>query len=323
MSKERNMQDLGNDSILSLLIKFSIPAIIGMIVNMLYNVVDRIYIGNIPNIGGLAITGVGVTMPISQIITGLGMLIGIGTSASISIAFGKGKKDDAEKYLGNGFLGIIVISLSVAILGNIFAEQILKLFGASENTLPYALDYIRPLMFGTICNLVAFGLNHSIRSDGNPKTSMYTMILGASINIILDPIFIFGLNLGIKGAAYATVISQFIALCWVLSYFTISKKSTIKLSLSSMKFDLRIMNGILAIGMAPFAMQVASSIVSVIANKSLMAYGGDLAIGAMAIITSIYSIFIMPIFGLNQGAQPIIGFNYGAKNYSRVKQTYI
>ena len=323
MSKERNMQGLGNDSILSLLIKFSIPAIIGMIVNMLYNVVDRIYIGNIPNIGGLAITGVGVTMPITQIITGLGMLIGIGTSASISIAFGKGKKDDAEKYLGNGFLGIIVISLSVAILGNIFAEQILKLFGASENTLPYALDYIRPLMFGTICNLVAFGLNHSIRSDGNPKTSMYTMILGASINIILDPIFIFGLNLGIKGAAYATVISQFIALCWVLSYFTRSKKSTIKLSLSSMKFDLRIMKGILAIGMAPFAMQVASSIVSVIANKSLMAYGGDLAIGAMAIITSIYSIFIMPIFGLNQGAQPIIGFNYGAKNYSRVKQTYI
>ena len=323
MSKVKNGQDLGKDNILKLLIKFSIPAIIGMVVNMLYNVVDRIYIGNIPNIGGLAITGVGVTMPVTQIITGLGMLIGIGTYASISIAFGKGKKDDAEKYLGNGFLGITIISLSVAIFGNMFAEQILKLFGASVSTLPYALAYIRPLMFGTICNLVAFGLNHSIRSDGNPKTSMYTMILGASINIILDPIFIFGLNLGIKGAAYATVISQFVALCWVLSYFTRSKKSTIKLSLSSMKFDARIMKGILAIGMAPFAMQVASSIVSVISNKSLMAYGGDLAIGAMAIITSICSIFIMPIFGLNQGAQPIIGFNYGAKNYSRVKKTYM
>ncbi len=309
---------------------------------MLYNVVDRMYIGNIPNIGGLAITGVGVTMPITQIITGLGMLIGIGTSASISIAFGKGEREDAEKYLGNGFLGIVIISLFVAILGNMFAKQILGLFGASESTLPYALAYIKPLMFGTICNLVAFGLNHSIRSDGNPKTSMYTMVLGASIrsdgnpktsmytmvlgasiNIILDPIFIFGLNLGIKGAAYATVISQFIALCWVLSYFTRSKKSSIKLSLASMKFDSRIMKGILTIGMAPFAMQVASSIVSVIANKSLMAYGGDLAIGAMAIVTSICSIFIMPIFGLNQGAQPIIGFNYGAKNYSRVKKTYM
>ena len=323
MSNLKTGQDLGKDSILKLLIKFSIPAIIGMVVNMLYNVVDRMYIGNIPNIGGLAITGVGVTMPVTQIITGLGMLIGIGTSASISIAFGKGKKEDAEKYLGNGFLGIVIISLSVAILGNMFAEQILKLFGASESTLPYALAYIRPLMFGTICNLVAFGLNHSIRSDGNPKTSMYTMVLGASINIILDPIFIFGLNLGIKGAAYATVISQFVALCWVLSYFTRSQKSSIKLSLASMKFDSRIMKGILSIGMAPFAMQVASSIVSVIANKSLMAYGGDLAIGAMAIVTSICSIFIMPIFGLNQGAQPIIGFNYGAKNYSRVKKTYM
>ena len=323
MSKDNNRQDLGKDSIFKLLIKFSIPAIIGMVVNMLYNVVDRMYIGNIPNIGGLAITGVGVTMPITQIITGLGMLIGIGASASISIAFGKGKREDAEKYLGNGFLGIVIISLFVAILGNMFAKQILGLFGASKSTMPYALAYIRPLMFGTICNLVAFGLNHSIRSDGNPKTSMYTMVLGASINIILDPIFIFGLNLGIKGAAYATVISQFVALCWVLSYFTRSKKSSIKLSLASMKFDSRIMKGILTIGMAPFAMQVASSIVSVIANKSLMAYGGDLAIGAMAIVTSICSIFIMPIFGLNQGAQPIIGFNYGAKNYSRVKKTYM
>ena len=323
MSKDNNRQDLGKDSIFKLLIKFSIPAIIGMVVNMLYNVVDRMYIGNIPNIGGLAITGVGVTMPITQIITGLGMLIGIGASASISIAFGKSKREDAEKYLGNGFLGIVIISLFVAILGNMFAKQILGLFGASKSTMPYALAYIRPLMFGTICNLVAFGLNHSIRSDGNPKTSMYTMVLGASINIILDPIFIFGLNLGIKGAAYATVISQFVALCWVLSYFTRSKKSSIKLSLASMKFDSRIMKGILTIGMAPFAMQVASSIVSVIANKSLMAYGGDLAIGAMAIVTSICSIFIMPIFGLNQGAQPIIGFNYGAKNSSRVKKTYM
>lgn len=323
MLKDNNRQDLGKDSIFKLLIKFSIPAIIGMVVNMLYNVVDRMYIGNIPDIGGLAITGVGITMPVTQIITALGMLLGIGTSASISLTFGKGNRDDAEKYLGNGFLGIIVVSLLVALFGTMFAKQILNLFGASESTLPYALDYIRPLMIGTICNLVAFGLNNSIRSDGNPKTSMYTMILGAAINIILDPIFIFGLNLGIKGAAYATIISQFCALCLVVRYFTVSKKSTIKLSLSNMKFNPRIMKGILAIGMAPFAMQVASSIVSVIANKSLMAYGGDLAIGAMAIITSVCSIFIMPIYGLNQGTQPIIGFNYGAKNYARVKKTYM
>lgn len=323
MSNKNTKNDLGTDNIMRLLIKFSIPAIIGMVVNMLYNVVDRMYIGNIPNVGGLAITGVGITMPVTQIITGLGMLVGIGTSASISITFGKGQKDEAQKYLGNGFTGILVISLLVAVFGNIFAPQILTLFGASENTLPYALAYIRPLMLGTICNLFAFGLNHSIRSDGSPKLSMMTMIIGACINIILDPIFIFVLGLGIQGAAYATVISQFVAGCWVFYYFTKSNKSTIKITPSNMKLNIPIMKNILLIGLAPFSMQLASSIVSILANKSLMTYGGDLHIGAMAIITSIYSIVIMPIFGLNQGAQPILGYNFGAKNYARVRQTYM
>lgn len=323
MSLKNKQDNLGTESIVKLLIKFSIPAIIGMVVNMLYNVIDRMYIGNIPNVGGLAITGVGITMPVTQIITAFGMLVGIGTCASISIAFGENKNHDAEKYLGNGVTSIVIISLLIAVLGNIFAEEILTLFGASEKTLPYALAYIRPLFTGTICNLFAFGLNNSIRSDGNPKLSMFTMIIGATINLILDPIFIFGLNLGIQGAAYATVISQFIAGCWVLHYFTKSKKSSIKLKFENMKFQMDIVKGILMIGMSPFLMQVASSIVSVIANKSLMTYGGDLAIGAMAIITSVYSIFIMPIYGLNQGSQPIIGYNYGAKNYGRVRKTYI
>ncbi|MEG0307799.1 MAG: MATE family efflux transporter [Clostridium sp.] len=323
MSFENSQDSLGTESIIKLLIKFSIPAIIGMVVNMLYTIVDRMYIGNIPNVGGLAITGVGITMPVTQIITSFGMLVGIGTCASISIAFGQNKKKDAAKYLGNGFTCILIISLFIAIFGNIFAKQILMLFGASENTLPYALAYIRPLFIGTICNLFAFGLNNSIRSDGNPKFSMFTMVIGAAVNIILDPIFIFVFNLGIEGAAYATVISQFIAGCWVLYYFTLSKKSSIKLEFTNLKLDKIIMKNILLIGMSPFLMQVASSIVSIIANKSLMTYGGDLAIGAMAIITSVYSIFIMPIYGLNQGAQPILGYNYGAKNYSRVRKTYI
>lgn len=323
MSKNNSQNDLGTESVLKLLVRFSIPAIIGMVVNMLYNVVDRIYIGNIPDVGGLAITGVGITMPVTQIITGLGMLVGIGTCASISISFGKNRKDEAQKYLCNGLIGIIIISILVAVFGNLFAPQILTLFGASENTLPYALAYIRPLMFGTICNLFTFGLNNSIRSDGSPKLSMMTMLIGAIINIILDPIFIFGLGMGIQGAAYATVISQFVAGCWVLYYFTKSPKSSIKLVGKDIKFDATIMKNILMIGLAPFCMQVASSIVSVIANKALMTHGGDLAIGAMAIITSISTIFIMPIFGVNQGAQPIIGYNFGAKNYTRVKQTYL
>lgn len=312
---------------------------------MLYNVIDRIYIGNIPHIGGLAITGVGITMPITTIITAFGMLIGIGTCANISIAYGKKRKDEAEKFLGNGATCVIIISILIAIFGNLFAKQILTLFGASENTLPYALAYITPLFTGTICNLFAFGwgglkweikkvtsticnlfafgLNNSIRSDGNPKLSMLTMIIGAAINLILDPIFIFGLNLGIKGAAYATVLSQFVAGCWVLYYFTKSSKSSIKITLFNMKLKRHIVTAILMIGLSPFLMQLASSIVSVLANKALMTYGGDLAIGAMAIITSICSIFIMPVYGLNQGTQPIIGYNYGAKNYHRVRKTYL
>ena len=323
MALENKEDNLGTESITKLLFKFSIPAIVGMVVNMLYNVIDRMYIGNIPNVGGLAITGVGITMPVTQIITAFGMLVGIGTCASISIAFGEKRKDDAEHYLGNGLTCILIISILIAIFGNLFAEEILTLFGASENTLPYALAYIRPLFWGTICNLFAFGLNNSIRSDGNPKISMYTMIIGAAINIVLDPIFIFGFNLGIQGAAYATVISQFVAGCWVLYYFTKSKKSSIKLRFSTLSLSAPIVKGILMIGLSPFLMQVASSIVSVIANNALMTYGGDLAIGAMAIITSVCSIFVMPIYGLNQGSQPIIGYNYGAKNYHRVRQTYI
>ncbi|MGL5313369.1 MAG: MATE family efflux transporter [Peptostreptococcaceae bacterium] len=324
MSATNNNQlELGTKPIFGLLMKFAVPAIIGMVVNMLYNIVDRMYIGNIPNIGGLAITGVGITMPITSIITGIGMLIGIGTSASISLSFGKGKIRKAQKYLNNGFVCIIVASILVAILGNVFATQIVSFFGGSESTMPYALAYLRPLMIGTICNLCAFGLNHSINSDGSPKIAMCTMIIGAAINIILDPIFIFGLGLGIRGAAFATVISQFIAGCWVLYYFTKGKKSTIKIKTSDLKLELPIVKQIFMIGMAPFIMQVASSAVQVVSNRALMTYGGDLAIGAMAVITSVCSIFIMPIFGLNQGAQPIIGYNYGAKKYDRVKKTYI
>lgn len=323
VSANKNQEELGNLGIVRLLVKFSIPAIIGMVVNMLYNVVDRIYIGNIPDIGGLAITGVGITMPVTSIITGLGMLIGIGTSASISLSFGSGKRKLAQKYLGNGLTAIIIISLIVAIFGNVFATGILGVFGASENTMPYALAYIRPLMIGTICNLCAFGLNHSINSDSNPKIAMSTMLIGAIINIVLDPIFIFVLGLGIQGAAYATVISQFVAGCWVIYYFTKSSKSTIKLNKEDMMLNGEIIKKILMIGLAPFCMQVAGSIVQVIANNALMTYGGDLAIGAMAVITSVCTIFIMPIFGLNQGAQPIIGYNYGAKKYDRLKKTYL
>ncbi|MEG0853834.1 MAG: MATE family efflux transporter [Angelakisella sp.] len=318
---EKNI--LGEEKIGKLIIRFSIPAIIGMVVNMLYNVVDRIYIGQIPNVGGLAITGVGITMPITTIITGIGMLFGIGTSASISLALGSKDSKKAQQILNNGFVCIIFASIFVALFGNLFASNILSLFGATEKTLPFALSYLTPLLTGTIFNLIAFGLNHSISSDGSPKISMLTMIIGATINIVIDPIFIMGLNLGISGAAYATVLSQLIASCWVLFYFTKSEHSKIKLQTCYMKIDWSIVKGIVAIGMAPFAMQLAGSLVQVVSNKALLAHGGDLAIGAMAVIVSISTIYIMPIFGLNQGCQPIIGYNYGAKNYERVRKTYL
>lgn len=314
---------LGQEKIGKLLIKYSIPAIIGMVVNMLYNVVDRIYIGKIPDVGGLAITGVGITMPITSIITGIGMLIGIGTSASISLSLGAKNREKAQRILSTGFISIIVASFVVALFGNLFAEPIVHLFGGSDNTTPYALLYLRPLMFGTLFNLCAFGLNHSISSDGSPNISMLTMIIGAIINIILDSIFIFVFDMGIQGAAYATVISQTIATAWVLFYFTKSKKSTLHLSKSTLCFDISYAKAILSIGMAPFFMQLAGSMVQVVCNKALLTYGGDMAIGAMAVITSVCTIFIMPIFGLNQGCQPIIGYNYGARKYDRVKKTYL
>ena len=320
----KNRQEaLANEPIGKLFIKLSIPAILAQLVNLLYNLVDRIYIGHIEGVGDIALTGVGLTFPLIMFVSAFSSLCGMGGAPKASIAMGENNQKHANRILGNSLVVTITLALILTIVLSFFNEPLLFAFGASENTLPYALAYITPLFTGTICNLFAFGLNNSIRSDGNPKLSMLTMIIGATINLLLDPIFIFGLNLGIKGAAYATILSQFIASCWVLHYFTKSKKSSINITLPKMKLKKHIVNSILMIGLSPFLMQIASSIVSVLANKALMTYGGDLAIGAMAIITSIYSIFIMPIYGLNQGTQPIIGYNYGAKKYDRVRKTYI
>ncbi|MGL6105985.1 MATE family efflux transporter [Romboutsia sp.] len=322
MSNINTQNRLGEEPITKLLFQFAVPAIIGMVVNMLYNVVDRIYIGNIPDVGALAITGVGITMPITSIITGIGMLIGTGAAANLSLTLGIGNKEKSAQYVGNAFTLVVIASLLVAVIGNIFAPQIVGAFGASESTTPYALDYLRILMFGTIFNLCAFSLNNLIRSDGNPKIAMNTMLIGAIVNIVLDPIFIFGFGLGIKGAAIATVLSQTVSASWVLFYFIKSKKCTTKLKLSNIKLRKTIVMSTLAIGMAPFGMQVAGSLVQMVSNNALMTHGGDLAIGAMAVITSVCTIFVMPLYGINQGTQPIIGYNYGAKKYKRVMQAY-
>lgn len=317
MSKQN---DLGSDSILSLLFKFSVPAIIAMVVNTLYNIVDRMFIGNIPDIGSLAITGVGVTLPIMTVILGFGLLIGVGTSARINLSLGKGEKDVAENHLGNAMTLIIIIGLIITIGGLLFSKPLLILFGASEETLPYAQDYMNIIYIGVIPSLIGFGLNHSIRSDGNPKYAMFSTVIGAVINIVLDYIFIFEFGMGIKGGAIATIIAQAISATCILWYFY-SGKSKMKLKKEYLKLNKKIVLSIFTIGMSPFAMQLAQSFVQVVANNSLKQYGGDSAIGAMAIISSITMLFSMPIIGLNQGAQPIIGYNYGAKQYDRVKLT--
>lgn len=317
MTKENK---LGSEKVSKLLISFSVPAIIGMLVNTLYNIIDRMYIGNIEGVGKLAITGVGITMPIMTIILAFGMLVGIGTAARISIFLGKGDKETAEKHIGNAFVLIIIFSILITIIGLAFLDKILVVFGASSSTEIYARQYMQIIFAGTIVSMLSFGLNHSIRSDGSPKIAMLSMLIGAIINIILDPILIFVFNLGVRGAAIATVISQFVATIWILYYFT-KGQSSIKLKKENFKLKKYIVLSIFSIGISPCSMQIAACIVQVIANNSLKHYGGDLAIGAMTIVQSIGMIFLTPIFGLNQGSQPIIGYNFGAKKYRRVKTT--
>lgn len=315
-------KELGNQSVIKLLVQYSLPAIIAMMVNSLYTTVDRMFIGRIPGIGSIAMSGVGMTMPITYVVMGLGMLIGVGTAASISIKLGAQKRGVAEKLLGNAVTLTIIISAIVTVLGLAFSGKILSMLGTSELTLKYATQFINILLAGTIFNIAGFALNQTIRSDGNPKIAMVTMLIGAITNIVLDPIFIFVFDLGIAGAAYATVISQAVSTIFIIHYFT-KGKSNLKIKKENLKLEKPLVSKIFAIGMAPCAMQIAASLVQVVSNSALIKNGGDDAVAAMAIISSISMIFLMPIFGLNQGSQPIVGFNYGAKKYIRVKQALL
>lgn len=309
-------EQLRTEPIGKLLLKFSIPAIVGMVVNALYNVVDRMYVGWM---GPLAMTGIGLNLPFMTIIMAFGMLIGIGGAANVSIKLGQGKKEEAERILGNAVTALIVIMLVVTALGLAFKRPLLYLFGASEATIGYADDYITIIFLGSIFQGLGFGINNIIRAEGSPKTAMYTMLLGAIINVILDPIFIFTFGMGIKGAAIATVISQIATAVWVMAHF-MRGKSKLHFKMANLKPDFKILSSVVAIGISPFSMQVAASVVTIISNNALKTSGGDLAISAMTVINAIAIFFMMPIFGINQGTQPIIGYNYGAKAYDRVKE---
>lgn len=307
---------LGEEKILKLLLKFSIPAIIGMLVNALYNVVDRIFIGN--GVGSLGIAGITIGFPIMLVIMAFAMLIGIGSTSLISIKLGEGKKNEAELIMGNAMILLIVISLGISVLGLIFLNPLLRTFGASEAVLPYAQNYLKIILWGTVFQSIGFGMNSFIRAEGNPRVAMLTMLIGAILNTILDPIFIFVFDWGIQGAALATIISQGVSAAWVLAYF-LGSRSHLKLHFKNLKLNTKIIGKIIAIGSAPFAMQLAASLLSVIMNRKLNYYGGDVAISGMGVINSIALLILMPIFGINQGVQPIIGFNYGAQKFDRVK----
>jgi putative MATE family efflux protein len=309
---------LGTEKISKLLFKFSIPAITGMMINALYNVVDRIYIGNSPDIGTDGIAGITVGFPIMIVFLALGVLFGVGGATNFSINLGRKNYTEAENYLGNTFSLLILAGVLFAIIVRINLETILLFFGASEAILPYAMEYMKIIAFGAPFHIVSIGMNHFIRADGNPKLAMYTMFLGAGTNIILDPIFIYGFKMGMAGAALATIISQFFSFLWVTSYF-IGKHSRNKLKIEYLRLKSNLTGKITTLGLPGFSLQLATSALNAILNKNLVFYGGDIAVSGMGVINSIQTLLIMPIIGLNQGVQPIISYNYGAKNYERVK----
>lgn len=319
MNKKHKM--MGTESITKLLMQFSIPAVIGMVVNALYNIVDRIYIGNIKSVGYYAIGGVGLIFPVIIFAFAFSMLVGLGTGTNMSLNLGRKNKCEAEKFLGNGIgYGLIIsVVLMALVLGNM--DWLIRILGGSENTTIFAKEYLSMIALGFPAAILGYVANVGIRSDGNPRMAMATLLIGAIINIILDPIFIFYFGLGIKGAGIATIISQYASAIWTMYYFN-SSLSGLKLYAKYLVPKFERIKRITALGSAPFALQIGASIVNYTYNSTLNIYGGDKYISAMAIIQGIVIFLSMPIFGINQGVQPILGYNYGAKLFDRVKEAY-
>ena len=299
--------------------EYSIPAIIGTLVNSLYNIVDRIFIGQ--GVGAFAISGLAITFPVTILASALGMLVGVGAASRISISLGEKKKHTAEQILGNSFLLILLFNAVIMTFFYIYLDEILIAFGATENTLPYAREYLQIVLIGNVFISLCYSFNNMMRASGYPKKAMVTMLIGAVLNIILDPIFIFVFKLGIAGVAWATVISMFVGTFFVMHHF-VQKGSLIRLRKENIRLNKPIVLAIVSIGLSPFFMQVAASGVAVLLNTSLLKHGGDLAVGAYGILNSMLLIIIMTVVGLNQGTQPIIGYNYGAKNFTRVRDTF-
>lgn len=309
---------LANEKISRLLLHYAVPAVVGTMVNALYNIVDRIYIGQ--GVGALAISGLTLTFPILLFLQAFGMLVGAGAAARISIHLGKNEKDIAENVLGNALMLTLIMSVLTITPSLLFLKELLIWFGGSEQTIPYALDYLYITIPGNILAALSFSYNAIMRASGYPRKAMITMLIGAVMNIVLDPIFIFGFNMGIRGAAITTVLSLTASAAFVMHHF-VQKDSLVRFHRKYFVLKPKIIITIVSIGMSPFAMQMAGSMVNVLMINTLKTYGGDYAVGANGIITSFAMLLVMLILGLSQGMQPIIGFNYGAGNINRVMET--
>ncbi len=316
-----NKNFLATEPIGKLLLKLSIPTVIAQLINMLYNIVDRIYIGHIPGEGSLALTGVGVCMPIIMIVSAFAALVSSGGAPRASICMGKQEDEAAEQILGNCFTLQIVVSIVLTVILQIWGKDLLLAFGASENTIRYATDYMHIYAFGTLFVQLTLGMNSFITAQGFTTISMVSVVIGALCNIILDPIFIFAFHMGVKGAALATILSQAISTIWVVR-FLCGNKTQIHLRRKYMRLQPKVFLPCVALGLAAFIMQASESIVAVCFNSSLLRYGGDIAVGTMTILTSVMQFAMLPLQGIAQGSQPISSYNYGAKNADRVKKTF-
>ena len=318
---DNNKDFLGTQPIGRLLLKLALPTVAAQLINMLYNIVDRMYIGHIKDVGALALTGVGVCMPLIMIISAFAALVGNGGAPRASIYMGKKDTDTAQKILGNCFSLQIILSIILTIILLIGNKTFLLAFGASENTISYAVNYMNIYAIGTIFVQLTLGMNAFITAQGFAKTGMLSVLIGAVANIVLDPVFIFGMNMGVRGAALATIISQTLSCIWVLS-FLFGKKTFLKIKPENLRLHAKIILPCVALGSSLFIMQASESIISVCFNSSHLKYGGDIAVGAMTILTSVMQFAMLPLQGLGQGAQPIMSYNYGAKNNDRVRKTF-
>ena len=321
MRKAKRENDLGRDPIGRLLLRLAVPTVTAQLVNALYNIVDRMYIGHIEGVGDLALTGLGVCFPVIMFVSALSALVGMGGGSRAVVRMGAGDPEGANAILGNCATLLVVLSVVFTILLQLVKEPMLYLFGATDNTIGYALDYLTIYLWGTIFVEISLGLNFFITAQGFSTVGMATVLIGAVINIVLDPILIFGFNMGVQGAALATITAQAVSAVWVV-WFLLGKRTKLRLQRRFARLDWKVLAPVLALGVSPFIMQSTESLVNIAFNSSLKAYGGDPAVGAMTICSSIMQVFYLLFQGLSQGGQPIVGYNYGAGNLDRVRKTF-